>query len=574
MPIADIVAQKKEAALQEIVTKQQAKDQLKNQAHTLVATTNATDTVLTAYLAYTGLPPSQSDMTTWVDFLVKGGSTTTLTASLAKNPVYLANTAGSDVNKVQYVFHNLFGRDANDGDLAYWLPLANNPAFPMKLAAAASPADAWALAQRVQFLDGVDGLLNGADPSGVQYRGALSYVLSNIHFGGETAEQALVDFNHLLDPNAQTLLEQLNAPFIAQQQTLELDLAFLAYLRRPPVMSSAEGNTGTTGTGGTGGTTGSTSGTTTSTATDEYTLWTTQLKQANGNPDVLLKTLASSSEFAQIYSAVGGDLSKSIDDLYHFLFGRAASAGEIANWISWVNANPSLDYRLPWQIATSATGTDYASLQQKLLVIEDLKQVEQSKGLDASDPHIKPIVMQILGEVSAYPGGKTAQEAIQQIDQSLGYGMKPTPPEITSVMRVGDTLSITFDQAIDWNYLDKNHDGKLAIGSELIVGAKGVWKAPEGATGGETIAMTNPLGNSPTAVVPLDSQGKLLPSNQLVIKMSSDADLVHAYNYTPPTTGTGTPSQTITEIPTLTEVVVIGIKDIDGQIGDAAMTLS
>lgn len=178
MPIADIVAQKKEAAIQEIVTKQQAKDQLEDQAHTLVATTNATNTVLTAYLAYTGLPPSQPDLTTWVDFLVKGGSTTTLIATLAKNPAYLANTAGSAVNAVQYAFHNLFGREANAGDLAYWLPLATNPSFPMKLAAAASPADAWALAQRVQFLDGVDGLLNGADPTAVQYRGALAYTLS------------------------------------------------------------------------------------------------------------------------------------------------------------------------------------------------------------------------------------------------------------------------------------------------------------------------------------------------------------------------------------------------------------
>ena len=106
MPIADIVAQKKEAAIQEIVTKQQAKDQLEDQAHTLVATTNATNTVLTAYLAYTGLPPSQPDLTTWVDFLVKGGSTTTLIATLAKNPAYLANTAGSAVNAVQYAFHN------------------------------------------------------------------------------------------------------------------------------------------------------------------------------------------------------------------------------------------------------------------------------------------------------------------------------------------------------------------------------------------------------------------------------------------------------------------------------------
>lgn len=142
-------------------------------------------------------------------------------------------------------------------------------------------------------------------------------------------------------------------------------------------------------------------------------------------------------------------------------------------------------------------------------------------------------------------------------------------------MRVGDTLSITFDQAIDWNYLDKNHDGKLAIGSELIVGAKGVWKAPEGASGGKTIAMTNPLGSSPTAVVSVDDQGKILPNSQLVIKMSSDADLVHAYTYTPPTSGsgTGTSSESITEIPTLTEVVVIGIKDLDGQIGDAAMSL-
>ena len=139
MPIADIVAQKKEAAIQEIVTKQQAKDQLEDQAHTLVATTNATNTVLTAYLAYTGLPPSQPDLTTWVDFLVKGGSTTTLIATLAKNPAYLANTAGSAVNAVQYAFHNLFGREANAGDLAYWLPLATNPSFPMKLAAAASP---------------------------------------------------------------------------------------------------------------------------------------------------------------------------------------------------------------------------------------------------------------------------------------------------------------------------------------------------------------------------------------------------------------------------------------------------
>ena len=567
MPIADIVAQKKEAAIQEIVTKQQAKDQLEDQAHTLVATTNATNTVLTAYLAYTGLPPSQPDLTTWVDFLVKGGSTTTLIATLAKNPAYLANTAGSAVNAVQYAFHNLFGREANAGDLAYWLPLATNPSFPMKLAAAASPADAWALAQRVQFLDGVDGLLNGADPTAVQYRGALAYTLSKIHFGGETAEQALVDFNHLLDPNAQTLLEQLNAPYIAQQQTLALDLAFLAYLRRPPTMPTAEGNTGTPGTGGTGDTAAA--------ATDEYTIWTTHLKQANGNPDVLLQTLASSSEFAQIYSAVGGDLSKSIDDLYHFLFGRAASADEIANWVGWVNANPTKNYLLPWQIAVSASGTDYASLQQKLLVVEDLKQIEQSKGLDASDPHIKPIVMQLLGEVSAYPDGKTAQEVIQDIDLSLGYGMKPTPPEITSVMRVGDTLSITFDQAIDWNYLDKNHDGKLAIESELIVGAKGVWEAPEGASGGETIAMTKPLGSNPTAVVSVDSQGKILPSSQLVVKMSSDADLVHAYTYTPPTSGsgTGTSSESITEIPTLTEVVVIGIKDLDGQIGDAAMSL-
>ena len=294
-----------------------------------------------------------------------------------------------------------------------------------------------------------------------------------------------------------------------------------------------------------------------------------------GNPDVLLQTLASSSEFAQIYSAVGGDLSKSIDDLYHFLFGRAASADEIANWVGWVNANPTKNYLLPWQIAVSASGTDYASLQQKLLVVEYLKQIEQSKGLDASDPHIKPIVMQLLGEVSAYPDGKTAQEVIQDIDLSLGYGTKPTPPKITSVMRVGDTLSITFDQAIDWNYLDKNHDGKLAIGSELIVGAKGVWEAPEGASGGKTIAMTNPLGSSPTAVVSVDDQGKILPNSQLVIKMSSDADLVHAYTYTPPTSGsgTGTSSESITEIPTLTEVVVIGIKDLDGQIGDAAMSL-
>lgn len=562
MPIADIVAQKKEAAIQEIVDKQNAKAQLAQQAHTQVATAAATNTVLTAYLAYTGLPPSQSDMTTWVDFLVKGGSSTTLAASLAKNPVYLANTAGSDVNKVQYVFHNLFGRDANDGDLAYWLPFAKDPAFPMKLAAAASPADAWALAQRVQFLDGVSGLLNGGDPADVQYRGALSYVLSNIHFGGETAEQALVDFNHMLDPNAQTLLEQLYAPYIAQQQTLVLDLAFLAYLRRPPTMPAVEGGTGSSGTGGT-------DGTTTSTATDEYTIWTTQLKQANGNPDVLLQTLASSSEFAQIYSAVGGDLSKSIDDLYHFLFGRAATEGEIANWISWVNANPSLNYKLPWQIATSAAGTDYASLQQKLLVIEDLKQVEQSKGLDASDPHIKPIVMQILGEVSAYPGGKTAQEAIQQIDQSLGYGMKPTPPEITSVMRVGDILSITFDQTIDWNYLDKNHDSKLAIGSELIVGAKGEWEiTPDPNTTGTSLQnsklpMANPLGSSPTAILPVDSGGKLQPSHQLVIKLGSDADLLN----------TNPNGDDYTDVPKLTQVVVIGIKDIDGQIGDAAMTL-
>ena len=32
-------------------------------------------------------------------------------------------------------------------------------------------------------------------------------------------------------------------------------------------------------------------------------------------------------------------------------------------------------------------------------------------------------------------------------------------------------------------------------------------------------------------------------------------------------------NESIAEIPTLTEVVVIGIKDLDGQIGDAAMSL-
>jgi hypothetical protein len=542
MPIADIVAQKKEAAIQEIVEKQEAKAQLKDQAHEQIATAAATNTILTAYLAYTGLPPSQPDLTTWVDFLVKGGSTTTLIATLTKHPAYLANTAGGAVDAVQYAFHNLFGRDANAGDLAYWLPLATNPSFPMRLAAAASPVDAWALAQRLQFLDGVDGLLDGEDPTAVQYRGALAYTLSSIHFGGKTAEQALVDFNHLLDPDAQTLLEQLNAPYIAQQQTLTLDLAFLAYLRRPPTMPPADEATETTGT-----------------ATDEYTVWSTQLKQANGNPDVLLMTLASSAEFAQVYSAVGGDLSQSINDLYHFLFGRDALENEIAAWIGWVEANPSKNYLLPWQIAVSASGTDYRSLQEKLLVVEGIKQIEQSKGLDASDPHIKPIVMQLLGEVSAYPGGRTAQEVMQDIDLALGYGMKPTPPEITSVMRVNDILSITFDQTIDWNYLDKNHDGKLAIGSELIVGAKGEW---QGKDENDAVPMTNPLGANPQALVSLDSQGNILPSSQLVIQMSPDANLLYLRA-----------EQEEDKIPTLIEVVVIGVKDLDGQIGDAAMSL-
>ncbi len=517
--ISDIVAQKKSDAIQKLADKLTAEQQAKIDANNAVRAEQLKTLVVASWVGYTGLPPSQSELDQWVNLLNQGAPAESLYQYLASTSEYRALQIDR-AYLINTVFDHLFGRSATAEELSFWWGAAGDYRFVPTVFNAASGKDAAILSEKITFSQLALPLIGQEDPSSVAYRQLFSYLLDTINpISSRTADDALVALNNVLHPDAPTYYEAVIQPL--KEQTLEsnLQLAFLAYLRRPPEQIKDS-------------------------TTDEYDTWLGHLKKTNDDLQFLVQSLVASPEFLQPY--YNKDLSGSIADLIQFLFGRAATPNEVNFWNAHAN---EYGIWLPWYIAQSATGSDKASLNEKLLVSAELGRIATQYNLSVKSPEIKAIVDDLLSRTHVYPGGKTAVQMMAEIDSNLGKGIDPTKPaSIESVMLVDDTLSISFTESMDWKYLDKNGDGKISVGSELIVDVKGSYIKDQ----------TNDTTNTPAANGTTET--KEFPFGILDVKGYDSGRLILDVN-------TYRQGYTFDKI---TQVILIGVRDLDGLIHDVA----
>ncbi|MBW7656977.1 hypothetical protein K1I42_06690 [Hydrogenophilus thermoluteolus] len=522
MSISDIVSQKKNDALQKLAGKISEKEQAEQTANEQLLTAQYKTLVISSWIGYTGLPPSDAELNSWVTLLLQGAPSESLYRYLSQTPEYLGATFDRTY-LIHYVFSNLYGRQPTPEEVQYWWGAAGDYRFVPTLFNTATGKDLNILTERVVFSELALSLIGGSDPSDVAYRQLFDYLLDTINpTSGRTADDAVVALNNVLNPNTPTYFDTVVQPVKEQGYETALQLAFLAYMRRPPSQFP-------------------------DTTADEYDTWMAHLKKTNGDLSFLVQSLVGSNEFLQPY--YDKDLAQSIADLIKFLFGREATPQEVDYWYQQANA---AGVWLPWYITQSATGADRASLNEKLIVSTALEKIAEQYGLYPSDPNVKPIVVDLLAQTHLYPGGQSATQVMVGVDQALGKGTKPTPAKIESVSKVGEYLSISFDQTIDWRFFDKNGDGVISVGSELIIDVKASWKIsenPDNPDQPQSVIMSNPLG---VATVYEASGGRL------VLKLGSDADMLVSDG-----NGDG-----ITDTLQIDQVIILGVRDLDGQISD------
>lgn len=85
---------------------------------------------------------------------------------------------------------------------------------------------------------------------------------------------------------------------------------------------------------------------------------------ANGDPGQLVSYLSQHPEFYAVYAVP--DLEAGVDRACQMLFGRAATADEIASWEAWV-AGGGYVTAIPWLIANGAGGEDASVLSARVL---------------------------------------------------------------------------------------------------------------------------------------------------------------------------------------------------------------
>jgi len=522
MSISDIVSQKKNDALQKLAGKISEKEQAEQTANEQLLTAQYKTLVISSWIGYTGLPPSDAELNSWVTLLLQGAPSESLYRYLSQTPEYLGATFDRTY-LIHYVFSNLYGRQPTPEEVQYWWGAAGDYRFVPTLFNTATGKDLNILTERVVFSELALSLIGGSDPSDVAYRQLFDYLLDTINpVSGRTADDAVTALNNVLNPDVPTYFDTVVQPVKEQGYETTLQLAFLAYLRRPPSQFA-------------------------DTTEDEFDTWMTHLKQTNGDLSFLVQSLVASNEFLQPY--FDKDLAGSIADLIQFLFGREATQQEIDFWLGQAN---SAGVWLPWYIAQSATGADRASLNEKLIVSTELEKIAEQYSLDPSDPSVKPIIVDLLAQTHVYPGGQSATQVMVGVDSALGKGTKATPAMIESVSKVGEYLSIAFDQTIDWSFFDKNGDGTISVGTELIIGVKASWKItpdPNNTDIPETVVMDNPLG----AATVYEASG-----GRLVLKLGSDADMLVSDG-----NGDG-----ITDTLQIDQVIILGVRDLDGQISD------
>ncbi len=551
--ISTLIAQRKEEAIQRIVDRQQAQ----REAATQVQNQQIQNQVLTAWLAYTGLPPSSNELTQWTGLLSRGASISTLHQRLANEPGYRAY-ATDPYQLLDVTYDRLFGRDPIAQELARWLPQAADVRLPARIAAEAQGIDAQILNERVNFVQQWLAQNPGENPASVQNQRLIDYLLDGISpLTGQNALWALEAWHNLTNPTEPLRFDQLRGPALQQDVNETLQLVFLAYLRRPA--NEAELQEG---------------------VASEYQQWNDHLRASNGDLRLMLQAMVNNPEFLRPYH--NKDLAGSIADLISFLFGRDARPDEIAYWLGRAERD---GVWLPWQIAHSATGADRASLNEKLLVSQYLGKVAQRANLDVADPIIKGIVVDLLNLTHVHEGGQSAATTIRSVDEALGKGVKYTPAVIESVNIVGETLSISFDQLIDWGYLDRNHNGVLELGSELVMDVRGRWQV----SGTLELWSNNTPGFfdlNETFPIRYALQGAQVltrpePSAQLLIRLGSASDLANApqlRDLSPVRWAEqqGTPYQAVdTNLLSdrvIDQITLIGVRDMGGQIGNIVWT--
>lgn len=140
----------------------------------------------------------------------------------------------------------------------------------------------------------------------------IDYLLDTINpASGRTAVDGVVALNRIIHPDQPTYFDDVVRPLQEQGYDTTIQLAYFAYLRRPPQQLADPA------------------------VTDEYDRWFNQLRQTNGDMAFFVQSLASHPEFLQPY--VNMDLAGGIADLIRFLFGRPATPEEVNFWLTRAN---------------------------------------------------------------------------------------------------------------------------------------------------------------------------------------------------------------------------------------------
>lgn len=169
MAISDIVSAKKEAAIQALRDRLAAEQQAHADAAAALAQTQYGVSVTSAWIGYTGWPPSQSERDQWVTLLANGAPAELLYQFLANQPEY--RVLRSDPNRlIDAVFQNLFGRAATPAEKSYWWGAAADYRFVPTVVNAAQGGNATVLSEKVLFSDLALPLVGTGDPSDIQYR--------------------------------------------------------------------------------------------------------------------------------------------------------------------------------------------------------------------------------------------------------------------------------------------------------------------------------------------------------------------------------------------------------------------